>query len=95
MKINKKSFYNISNLVKLDFTEEEEKKLIKDLNQMINFIETMNKLNTDNVKPMSHIHILDSIYREDLLVDNGEGEETNLNEAKSENGCYVVPRIIE
>lgn len=48
MRITKEVFLNMSDMIKVSFTEEEEIKLTKDLNQMIEFIETMNEFDTNN-----------------------------------------------
>lgn len=42
MKISKEVFHYISDMVKLSYTEEEENRLIMDLNQLVDFIDSMN-----------------------------------------------------
>lgn len=96
MKISKERFQNISDVVKLSYTEKEEKKLTKDLNQLIEFIDTMNEMNTDNEEPQAYIHSQKNIYREDLPSDMiSEVEELHANAPESIDGYYVVPRILE
>jgi aspartyl-tRNA(Asn)/glutamyl-tRNA(Gln) amidotransferase subunit C len=85
MKITREKFSYLSDLVKLNFTQTEEIKLNKDLNQLLEFIDTMNEVSTDDVEPLAYAHQLKNVFREDLA--------TNVPE--SNNGCYVVPRILE
>lgn len=95
MKIRKENFRYTRDLVKLDFSNEEETKLIKDLNQMIGFIDTMNEFNTDDVEPMTYIHMMNNRYREDVAADREIEQEHPSNTREGMDGCYVVPRILE
>lgn len=95
MKIDNEKFAYLSDLVKLDFTDSEKTKLSNDLNKLLEFLETMNELDTDNVEPMTYIHSLKNIYREDLATDIGTGQELLLNAPENSNGCYIVPRILD
>lgn len=95
MKITNEIFHNISDMVKLSYTEEEEIRLIKDLNQLVEFIDPMNEQNTDNEEPMSYIHSVNNIYREDIEDDINIAKELHANAPNIKNGYYVVPRIQE
>lgn len=95
MKINNEVFNNISDMVKLSFTEEEKSRLIKDLNQLVEFIDSMNDMNTDKVEAMTHIHSESNIYRDDLEDNYEEDEILHANAPDSRNGYYVVPRILD
>lgn len=95
MKIDNEKFAYLSDLVKLDFTDSEKTKLSNDLNKLLEFLETMNELDTDNVEPMIYIHSLKNIYREDLATDIGTGQELLLNAPENSNECYIVPRILD
>lgn len=95
MKITKERFNNLADMVMLSLTEEEEMKLNKDLNQMIEFIETMNEMDTDGVEPMTYIHSLKNVYREDIRTDFGTKGALHANAPEAMDGYYVVPRILE
>jgi aspartyl-tRNA(Asn)/glutamyl-tRNA(Gln) amidotransferase subunit C len=94
MRITKESLRNVSNTVKLSLTAEEELRLIKDLNQLIDFIETMNELDTDNEEPMTYIHSNKNVYRDDVVTNSNAGQELHSNAPESTDGYYVVPRIM-
>ena len=53
MRINNKMLHDISDMVKISCTDEEESRLIKDLNQLVEFIDTMDKMVTDNEEPLA------------------------------------------
>ncbi|TAH68868.1 MAG: Asp-tRNA(Asn)/Glu-tRNA(Gln) amidotransferase subunit GatC [Anaerolineaceae bacterium] len=93
MKISKESFHNIADMVKLSFKEEEKLKLIKDLNHTVEFIETMNDMNTDSQEPMSYIHNLKNVFREDVASNAKAGQGLHENAPESMSDYYVVPPI--
>ncbi len=95
MRITKERFNKIAEIVKLSYTEEEEVKLHKDLNQLVKFIETMNEMDTDGVEPMAYIHSLKNVYREDIATDISTEQELHSNAPDNIDGYYVVPRILE
>ena len=69
MHINKDNFPYIANAVKLSFTDKEEKKLTNELNDMLEFIDTMNELDTSNVKPMTRVLPHTNVFREDEVME--------------------------
>jgi aspartyl-tRNA(Asn)/glutamyl-tRNA(Gln) amidotransferase subunit C len=95
MKITNEVFDSMADMLKISFTSEEKTKLIKDLNQMVDFIDTMNELDTDEVEPMTYIHNLKNVYREDIATDTGANEELHANAEDFVDGYYVVPRILD
>lgn len=48
MALSKEEFNNLSEILKLSLTKDEESRLFKDLNLSIELVETMNELNIDN-----------------------------------------------
>lgn len=69
MHINKDNFPYIAKAVKLSFTDKEEKKLTNELNDMLEFIDTMNELDTSNVKPMTRVLPHTNVFREDEVME--------------------------
>ncbi|NLP16706.1 MAG: Asp-tRNA(Asn)/Glu-tRNA(Gln) amidotransferase subunit GatC [Clostridiales bacterium] len=95
MKIDKEKFFRLADLVKLKLTKEEESRLIKDLNKLVEFIDTMDEQYTDDTEPMAYIHTLKNVCREDNVVESRTGQELLADVTDSKDGCFVVPRIME
>ena len=55
MSIDLKTVKHISKLSRISIDEKKAKKLEKDLNSIFKWIEQLNKLNTENVKPLTSI----------------------------------------
>ncbi len=84
---------NISILSKLDVAADDEK-LKKDIDDMINFVSKINEVDTTDIEPMSHVHQVQSFYREDIVTNENIREEI-LKNAPEKEGVYIkVPRTI-
>ena len=54
MKISEKTLKNISQLSKLGVHDDTKKKLIEELESILEMVNKMNEVDTENVEPMSH-----------------------------------------
>ena len=55
----------------------------------------MNSVNTDNVTPMSHPLNLKQELRKDIVGASDERELFQKNNKHTDNGYYIVPKIID
>lgn len=95
MMIDKEKFSAISDAVKLSFTEEEEAKLITDLNQMLEMIEAMKEMDTEKVEPMTYVHSLKNVLRKDSVTNTESEDELFAGVPEMKDRYYVVPQIME
>lgn len=85
----------VSILAKLRLSAEDREQAKKDMESMLQYIDMLNELDTDEVEPMSHIFPLENVFREDV-VENGDERELLLKNAPSvKNGMFKVPRTVE
>ena len=66
-----------------------------DLSNILGLVEQMNAVDTSGVEPMSHP--LDSVQRlrEDVVTDTNRREEFQAIAPMTEDGLYLVPKVIE
>lgn len=95
MLLTNEDINELSDMLRIDLTDEEGVKLVNDLNLLIEFIEGMNELDTDNEEPMSYVHSISNVYRDDLVVDSKSKQELHGNAHERIDDYYVVPRIME
>jgi aspartyl-tRNA(Asn)/glutamyl-tRNA(Gln) amidotransferase subunit C len=62
---------------------------------LIEYIEKLNELDTDNVEPTSHVLDISTPLREDKVVKWLSIEEVLQNAPESEDNFFVVPQVIE
>ena len=94
MKINEEKIQDLARLSKLSFSENEAKDMFSDFRKILNFIETLDQVNTENIEPLTHIHQESNISRKDIVV-NSEFKSAMLKQAANHNSDYIkVPKII-
>ena len=82
-------------LAKLELSEDEKEQAKKDMGRMLDHIDKLRELDTEDVEPMSHLFPVNNVFREDVVT-NGDTREELLNNAPGEkNGMFVVPRTFE
>ena len=59
-------------LAKLELSDAEKEEAKKDMEKMLDYIDTLNELDTDGVEPMSHVFPVHNVFREDVVA-NGDG----------------------
>ena len=81
-------------LAQLDLTEEEKNIAKADMTKMLDYIDKLNELNTDNIEPMTHVFEMNNVFREDVVV-NGDNSEDMLENApfKKSNTKFRLVRI--
>jgi len=95
MKISKDDIIKVSELARLEFKEKELEKFTEQLGNILEYIEQLNELNTDNVEPTSHVLDMSTPLREDKVVEWLSTEEVLKNAPESEDDFFVVPQVIE
>ena len=82
-------------LAKLELSGEEKEAAKADMEKMLDYIDTLNELDTSAVEPMSHVFSINNVFRDDV-VSNGDDKENMLKNApECKEGAYKVPRTVE
>ena len=95
MSINKDTIRYVANLARLRLTPEEEQLFAKQLNDILEYMDKLNKLDTKGVEPMSHALSLGNVFRDDKIKDSLSIDETLKNAPEKERNFFKVPKIIE
>lgn len=81
-------------LAKLELTSEEKERAGKDMEEMLDYIDKLNELDTSGVEPMAHIFPVNNVFREDVVT-NGDGSKDALSNAPERNESgFIVPKTI-
>ncbi len=78
-------------LAKLDLSGEEKEQAKKDMEDMLDYIDKLGELDTDNVEPMSHVFDVTNVFREDVVTGEDDRENMLKNAPEQKDGMYVVP----
>lgn len=94
MSVTLKDVEHIARLAKLEFNEEEKEKFTHQLNSILAYVGQLNKLDTSNVEPLSHVIEHGNVFREDV-VKPGLGQEGALKNAPAKTKKFFkVPKVI-
>ena len=95
MSIDLKTVKHISKLSRISIEDEKAKKLEKDLNSIFKWIEQLNQLNTDKVKPLTSIAETTLRLRQDQIISKNIREDILKNSPKDNKDYFVVPKVVE
>ena len=86
---------NVEILAKLALTEEERKKAKEKMQEMLDYVDKLNELDTDGIEPLSHTFSMGNVFREDVVT-NGDDRDAMLdNVPKCKDGQYQVPKTVQ
>ena len=95
MKIDKNTINKIARLSRIKLEDKESEDYIKDLNHILDWVEQLNEVNTDNVEPLSNISSSTLPKREDVSSDINSNEEILENAPDKLEGFFAVPKVVE
>ena len=82
-------------LAKLELSEEEKEQAKKYMANMLDYIDTLNELDTSGVEPMSHVFPVNNVFREDVVTNEDDREEILANAPEAKDGAFVVPKTFD
>lgn len=92
MKINIK---HIAQLANLPLTEQEEKKFEKQLSETLTYVDQLNEVATEGIKPTDHVTGLENVFRDDVESESLSQSEATKNAKNVERGFFKVAAIFE
>ena len=95
MSIDLKTIKHISKLSRISVDEKRAVKLADDLNSIFEFIEKLNELKTDDVKPLTSIAETTLKFRSDEIKSKNIREQIIKNSPEDNEDYFVVPKVIE
>ncbi len=95
MKVTVKDVEHVAKLARLGLTEEEKKRFTEQLSNILEYAETINKLDTKNAVPTSHAIPMKNIFRDDKAIPCRNTDDILANAPEKENNMFAVPKIME
>ena len=94
MKITDEMIDYIGALSRLKLQDEEKESAKEEMEKIINYMDILNKLDTEGVEAMSHAFPVKNVFREDVVMPSTDREIITSNAPKSKDGCFVVPKTV-
>jgi len=93
MKIDVKLIERLENLSM--FEVEDKEKMAKNLSEIVEFVEMLNELDTENIDATFNVLNASTPLREDVVKEENIIDEVLAHAPKSKDGYFIVPKIIE
>ena len=93
--MDKKTIIKIADLAKIEIKDDKINDIATSLEKILNLVDEMNSVNTDNVMPMSHPLNLKQELRKDEVKEINQRDLFQKNNENTNNGYYKVPKIID
>lgn len=95
MAIDKNTVGSAAHLARIDLKSQELEKLFPQLQDILDFIDKLKKIDIGGIAPTSHILPINNVLREDALKESLPTEKALMNAPCKEGNFFVVPKVIE
>ena len=95
MILSREQVEQVAFLARLELTDEEKDRLTGQLNQILEYFNKLQELDTEAVEPTSHVVPVENVSREDKMRPSLPVEDVLSNAPEAQDDCFAVPRIVE
>ncbi len=94
MAVSKADVDYIATLARLSFNDAEKEAMTHDLNEILNYVEKLNELDTENVEPLANMGDRTNVLREDKPVPSISNQDALKNAPDFQDRFFKVPKVI-
>ena len=94
-KIDEATIEYVGILAKLELSAQEKLRAGRDMEEMLDYIDLLNELDTSGVEPMSHSFPVSNVFREDVVTNQDERERILKNAPARKDDSFKVPKTVE
>ncbi len=95
MAIDQETVKRVAFLSRLKIEDDKIQATEKEFNKILNWVEQLNEVNTDNVEPLVSVNESYITCREDKVTDGNQVQAVLANAPQAEYGYFVVPKVVE
>lgn len=95
MTLDKSTVQTIARLARLNVDDSEIDKYQSELSNILELVEQMDAINTDGIEPMTHPFDATLRLRDDVVTEKNKREQYQAVAPDTENGLYLVPKVID
>ena len=95
MKINKNTTLKIAKLSRIKIDDSEVEELSLQLSSIVDWVEQLNEVNTDNIEPLCNVSMAELPLRKDVEINQNNPKEILSNAPDKLENYFVVPKVVE
>jgi aspartyl-tRNA(Asn)/glutamyl-tRNA(Gln) amidotransferase subunit C len=93
--LTRETVQRVALLARLNLAEHEVDDYVRKLGQILDYVEQLNEVDTEDVEPMVHAVELANVFRDDKVVPSLPRSLALANAPKSDGRCFLVPQILD
>ena len=94
MKISEDTVKYVANLARLNLNEDETADMTKNMGNILDYMDSLNNLDTKGVRPMEHVEHVSNVFRNDVIKESFDIEDILANAPEQDQGAFKVPKIV-
>ena len=94
MQIEEKDVLHIAKLARLKLADNELESYKKNLQEILDFADTINHVNTDDIGETIGINENYNVFRKDKIVQDSDKDELLANAPSQDEGMFRIPKVI-
>jgi aspartyl-tRNA(Asn)/glutamyl-tRNA(Gln) amidotransferase subunit C len=95
MSVDQNTVRRIARLARIAVVDEDVPHLQGELNAILAFVEQLNEVDVSGVEPMTSVTPMAMKKRQDVVTDGGDAAAILANAPASEDGFFLVPKVVE
>jgi aspartyl-tRNA(Asn)/glutamyl-tRNA(Gln) amidotransferase subunit C len=95
MSADRETLRKIAHLARLELKEDDETRMLSDLNRILTWVEKLSEMDTSNVEPLTHINADINVMRNDQVSETLSRETALQNAPQHDDAHFRVPKVIE
>jgi aspartyl-tRNA(Asn)/glutamyl-tRNA(Gln) amidotransferase subunit C len=95
MSLDKSEVQKIAWLARLAIDDQDISNYSDELSSILGLVEQMNSIDTDGITPIAHPLELPARLRSDEVSEDNQRDHFQEHAPLTEDGCYLVPKVIE
>ena len=92
-KITRDEVRHVAKLARLELLDEEERLMTEQMNNILDYMDKLNELDTFQVEPTTHAIQLQNVFRQDKVEPSLERDYALANAPQSDGSSFVVPKV--
>jgi aspartyl-tRNA(Asn)/glutamyl-tRNA(Gln) amidotransferase subunit C len=94
-KIDEAQVKKVAKLARLELAEAEVEEFAGQLSAILEYVEKMNELDTNNVEPLAHCLPISNVFRQDRVKESLGTEKALANAPQRDGEFFKVPKILD
>lgn len=95
MQITKELVAYVANLSRIKLDDEATEKMQKELGAIVDYMDVLSGLDTEQTEPLSHVFNIDNVFRTDTVKKSFDRAEILKNAPEHTDETVIVPKTVE